>query len=95
MSDTTLTADMKSAIASAVIEAREAEKNLPSDKSKSTAALLAFFLGALGVHRFYLGYTGLGVLQLFTFGGFLIWAMIDFIMILTGNVTDAKGRKLQ
>ena len=94
MSDQTLTADMKSAIATAVVEARAAEQNMPSDKNKTTAALLAFFLGVIGVHRFYLGYTGLGILQLFTFGGFGIWALIDFIMILTGSLKDSKGRTL-
>ncbi len=63
-------------------------------KSKVAAALLCFFLGGLGVHRFYLGYTGLGIAQLLTCGGCGIWALVDFIMILTGSVKDSEGRDL-
>jgi TM2 domain-containing membrane protein YozV len=63
-------------------------------KSKVTAALLCFFLGGLGIHRFYLGYTTIGILQLLTAGGCGIWAIIDFIMILTGSLKDSEGRDL-
>ena len=62
-----------------------------STKSKTTAALLSFFLGALGIDRFYLGKTGLGVGKLLTFGGFGIWAFIDFVYILTGNAKDGDN----
>ena len=55
-------------------------------KSQLTAVLLAFFLGALGIHRFYLGYTWQGIVQLLTLGGLGIWALIDFIRILTGSL---------
>ena len=65
-----------------------------SDKQKLVAALLCWFLGALGVHRFYLGHTGIGLIQLFTLGMCGIWQFIDFIMILTGGVKDAQGRPL-
>ncbi len=64
-------------------------------KSKVAAALLCFFLGGLGIHRFYLGYTGLGIAQLLTCGGCGIWALVDFIMILTGSVKDSEGRDLE
>jgi serine/threonine protein kinase len=60
-------------------------------KSKTTAALLCFFLGWAGVHRFYVGKPWSGLAQLFTFGGFGIWWLIDFIMILTGNFKDSNG----
>jgi len=52
---------------------------------------LCAFLGELGVHRFYLGKTGTGLLQLFTLGGFGIWALIDLVMIICGNMRDKDG----
>ena len=62
-----------------------------SDKNFVAALLLCFFLGFLGVHRFYVGKIGTGILQLITFGGFGIWALIDFIMIVIGKFTDKSG----
>ena len=57
--------------------------------------LLCFFLGPLGVHRFYTGHTGIGVIQLLTGGGCGIWYIIDFIFILTGSYRDAENRALK
>lgn len=51
-------------------------------KNKTTAVLLCFFLGNLGVHWFYLGRTGLGILWLFTLGFLGIGTLINFIQLL-------------
>lgn len=59
-----------------------------------TTLLLCIFLGAFGIHRFYTGHTGIGVVQLLTLGGCGIWALIDLIMIIVGSFKDAKGNKL-
>ena len=63
-------------------------------KSKTVALVLSIFLGELGIDRFYLGYTGLGVLKLITAGGFGIWWLIDIILILLGKVTTKDGQAL-
>lgn len=59
-----------------------------------TTLILCFFLGFFGVHRFYTKHIGIGVAQLLTGGGCGIWALVDFIMILTGSYKDADGNEL-
>lgn len=66
----------------------------PSEKSNVAALLLCLFLGGLGVHRFYVGKIGTGVLQLVTLGGLGIWALIDLIIIALGKFTDGEGNQL-
>ncbi len=67
-----------------------------SDKSKIVAGILQLFLGSLGIGRFYIGSVGIGLAQLFTCGGLGIWALVDGIILLTGdNNTDAQGRILR
>ena len=68
---------------------------LYSDKSMTTAVLLGFFLGNLGIDRFYLGYTGLGILKLLTFGGCGIWGIVDIVLIATRKLPDSTGRPLR
>ena len=63
-------------------------------KSFVVALLLCFFVGVLGVHRFYVGKIGTGVLMLVTFGGFGVWTLIDFIMIIVGKFDDKAGLPL-
>ena len=69
--------------------------NLPATKTKLIAILLAIFTGGFGVDRFYLGYTGLGVVKLLTAGGFGIWSLIDLIRICTGSLRPADGSPWQ
>jgi len=58
------------------------------------ALILSIFFGHLGVDRFYLGYVGLGLLKLFTFGGCGIWWLIDIIFIATRKLSDVDGKPL-
>jgi hypothetical protein len=75
-----------------------AARDLPglfSDKEWMTVLILSIFLGALGVDRFYLGQTGLGVLKLLTCGGLGVWALIDIIMVATDKMVDKNGLPLR
>ena len=62
-----------------------------SPKSRLAVVLLSFFLGWLGIHRFYVGKVGTGILWLFTGGLFGIGNLVDFIMALVGSFTDKSG----
>ena len=62
-----------------------------SEKKRLIALLICLFLGGLGIHRFYVGKTGSGIVQLLTMGGLGIWALIDLIMILCGTFKDSEG----
>jgi TM2 domain-containing membrane protein YozV len=66
-----------------------------SDKKKLPALLFCLLLGYCGAHRFYVGKNGTAILQFFTAGGLLFWAIVDAVMIITGNFTDSQGRELK
>lgn len=62
-----------------------------SDKGFVAALLLCLFLGGIGIHRFYVGKIGTGILMIITLGGLGIWTLIDLIMIAVGAFKDKKG----
>lgn len=62
-----------------------------SEKTFVATLLLCVLLGGLGIHRFYVGKTGTGILMLLTLGGLGIWSFIDLIVIAIGNFTDSEG----
>jgi TM2 domain-containing membrane protein YozV len=75
-----------------VKEAMEEVKVQKSDRSFLATILFAFFLGYLGIHRFYAGKIGTGVLMILTLGGLGIWYTIDVILIACCLFKDKEGR---
>ncbi len=67
---------------------------MKSQKDWLTTLLLCIFLGGIGVHRFYAGKIGTGILQLLTVGGCGIWTLVDLIMIITGSFKDKDGNPI-
>lgn len=74
---------------SAIRQNARERNNTP--KNKQTALFLSIFTGVLGVDRFYLGYTALGIFKLLTVGGAGIWALIDLIRISVDSLRPADG----
>src|SRR5210317_1954326 len=70
---------------------RTESSGLTTDNTWLVALLLCLFVGFLGIHRFYVGKSGTGFLQIITIGGFGIWVLIDLIMIVTGKFTNKEG----
>ena len=75
------------------------EKLLNSSTTTSTTDwltlfLLTFFVGVLGVHRFYVGKIGTGFLMLLTLGGLGVWFLVDLILVVTGQFTNKDGEKI-
>ncbi|MGF7145965.1 hypothetical protein HNQ56_004413 [Anaerotaenia torta] len=68
-----------------------AQGYMVSPKSRLVSLLLCLFLGVIGVHRFYAGKIGTGILYLFTGGLFGIGAFVDFLLILLGSFRDSYG----
>jgi TM2 domain-containing membrane protein YozV len=65
--------------------------NMSPDNKWLVTLLLCLFVGFLGIHRFYVGKIGTGILHLLTLGAFGIWTLIDLVIIVLGKFTDKEG----
>ena len=65
-----------------------------SPRSRLVALLFCLLLGVFGVHRFYVGKIGTGILMLLTLGGVGIWMLIDLILIAAGSFRDKENRRV-
>jgi TM2 domain-containing membrane protein YozV len=66
-----------------------------SGEKKLTLLLLCYTLfGCFGIHRFYIGRYGTGLLMLLTFGGLGLWMHVDTVLIIMGKFTDKDGRPI-
>jgi TM2 domain-containing membrane protein YozV len=69
-------------------------KNGPRQRHFLAAFFISFMWGMFGADRMYMGYWGLGILKLVTFGGFGIWVIVDLILIMGGYMRDKQGREM-
>ena len=76
-------------------KSRYKESEELSDKEFLPTLLLCLFVGMLGIHRFYAGKIGTGILMIVTLGGLGIWVLVDFIMICIGSFRDIEGRVIK
>ena len=74
-----------------VLKQKKAMADPGDGKSQIIALILCIFVGPLGIHRFYLGYTLEGVLMIVTGGGCGIWWIIDLVRIITGDLKPKNG----
>lgn len=68
------------------------DRDSKSDRDWWITFWLSLILGAFGADRFYLGFPVLGLLKLFTFGGFGLWWLIDLALLLGNRIADDEGR---
>jgi len=79
-----------------IARAEELEKQKPHNRKRRwTAFVLCLLLGWLGIHRFYLGKIGTGILMFLTFGLVYVGWIVDLILLLTGNFKDSDGVKFK
>lgn len=83
--------EVRNAKRSAKSEVKAAKKTNSSGKSQLVALVLVLLVGVLGIHRFYLGHIGIGILMLLTGGLCGILVLVDLIMILTGDLKPKDG----
>lgn len=69
--------------------------NTISEKSGIACLLFLLLLPPLGLHRFYVGKIGTGILFLITGGGLGLWWLIDLIILIVGSFTDANGQTVK
>ncbi|MDE5841941.1 MAG: TM2 domain-containing protein [Malacoplasma sp.] len=74
---------------------RNADQTQKSDKNWLVMLLLSFFLGYLGIHRFYAGKIGTGIVWLFTGGCLGIGWLVDFIRVICGGFKDKEGKLIK
>jgi TM2 domain-containing membrane protein YozV len=74
---------------------QQQQRNPLRDERWLACLLFCIFLGPFGVHRFYVGKIGTGIIQLLTFGGCGIWYIIDLVMIVIGNFRDSDGNVIR
>ena len=84
----------KCGVALGALKLKLKQKENSSDKSRLLALLFCWFLGVFGVHRFYVGKIGTGILWLLTFGCLWVGVIVDLIMIATGKFKDKEGKPL-
>jgi TM2 domain-containing membrane protein YozV len=81
---------------SSLVEKQKEELSSPAaakgGKSQVIALILCLAVGGIGIHRFYLGYTWQGIVQLLTLGGCGVWSLIDLIRIITGDLQPKDGK---
>ena len=70
------------------------EQDKYSLKSRLVSALLCFFLGWTGAHRYYVGKVGTGILMLCSGGGLGIWWLADFIFVICGSFRDKEDKRV-
>ncbi len=83
--------ELKKAEKQAKEESADAASTPAEGKSQVIALVLALLVGYVGIHRFYLGYTTQGLIQLLTLGGCGIWSLIDLVRIITGDLKPKGG----
>ena len=85
-----------------IIERHGSKKDIPgknslnnSTRKRLIALILCLCFGVFGVHRFYAGKNKSAKVQLFTVGGFVIWFLIDLVLIIVGEFADGEGRRIR